>query len=181
VTAPPTSVNAPRLVDPFVMLATVSVLFVATVMFPLASGVPAVGCTCIPVMFSVSSPVVLVTVKVIVIVVAVFTAMLAVLMSLAAVQFTPGDDPVLNWKPAGAFRIRVTFVPLAKSVSTPSAMDMVPSVVQAGTVALAAVSAEMLALAAVMVTVARALSAPKKAKAKTNKKATRVCFVVFIN
>jgi hypothetical protein len=94
-----------------------------------------------------------------------------------------GVTAVLNAKPAGVLRINVTLVPAAKSAAAPSAIVMAPNVVQAGDGALAAVSAEMLPPpeAGVTVTVAKAVSTPGKAKARANKKATRVPLVVFIN
>jgi hypothetical protein len=164
----------------------VAVLVVATVMLPLASGVPAAGCTCIPVvlpMISVSAALLLVTVSVRVMVPASVMASEALEIFLLAVKLMLGMTAVLNWKPDGALRIKVTFVPTAKSALAPSAMVAAPNVVQAGDGALAALSADMLLppVAAVTVAVAKAVFTPTKAKARANKKATRVFLVAFKN
>ena len=80
----------------------------------------------------------------------------------------------MNWKPAGAFRINVTFVPRAKSEVDPSVIVMVPNVVQAGDGAFAAVSAEILAFARVILTVARARPAPARANPTPSTSTTTV-------
>src|SRR5215471_17510462 len=69
-----------------------------------------------------------------------------------------GVREVLNSKPAGAFNNSVCAVPELKSLLFPSAMTMGPRLVQAGEVALAALSAEIFEplLAAVIVTDASA-------------------------
>jgi hypothetical protein len=55
-----------------------------------------------------------------------------------------GVRAVLNWKPFGAFSIRVAFLSLfPKSCFFPSAIVIAPSVVQAGELPLAAVFAEI--------------------------------------
>ena len=98
------------------------------------------------------------TVSVIVIVLESVTATAAPVMFVPAVTPMFGVTPVLNSKPAGVLRIKVMFVPTAKSPLAPSAMVIVPRVVHAGETALAAVSAEMLPPpdAPVRVTVAKA-------------------------
>src|ERR1043165_8707787 len=56
-----------------------------------------------------------------------------------------GGAAVLNSNPAGAFNKRTTLEPGLKSLLFPSLMTIGPRVVQLGDVALAALSAEMLA------------------------------------
>jgi hypothetical protein len=97
------------------------------------------------------------TVKVIVRVVESETATEAAVMSNPAVKVMLGVTEVLNSKPVGAFRMRV--IGEAETVMSPrlpSRTAMGPSVVQAGDVALAALSAEMFVppVAFVIVTVA---------------------------
>ena len=98
-----------------------------------------------------------VTVKVIVRVVESETATEAAAISNPAVKVMLGVTEVLNSKPAGAFRMRVIGeAENVMSVRVPSRMAMGPRVVQAGEVALAALSAEMFVppVAFVIVTVA---------------------------
>lgn len=65
-------------------------------------------------------------------------------MSRAEVNVTFGTWLVLNSKPRGVRRMNVIFVPVLKSNLLPSVTVIAPSVVQAGNVASAAVSAEIL-------------------------------------
>ena len=130
----------------------------------------------LPIM-SVSRRVVLLTVRVMVMVKASVIASEASAMLRPSVYVMLGVTAVLNSKPVGVFRIRVTFVPAAKSPLAPSAMVTAPSEVHAGEGAVAAVSAEMLPppMAVVMVTVASAWVNPARAKATTNSSAMRAC------
>jgi hypothetical protein len=67
----------------------------------------------------------------------------ALVMFRAAVKVTLGVTAVLNSNPAGVLRIKVMFVPTAKSPVAPSAMVIVPSVVHAPDPPVPAESAEM--------------------------------------
>ena len=107
---------------------------------------PAVGRTWMAVVLpivSVSDAPVPETVRVTVIVEASVTLAAALVIFLPTVNVALGVTAVLNSNPAGAFRIKVTPVPVAKSLVEPSAIVMVPRLVQAGEVAVAAVSASM--------------------------------------
>src|SRR5690242_5491770 len=84
------------------------------------------------------------TVSVTVIVEESVTAIEAALIFAPGVATMLGVAAVLNSNPAGAFKTNVTLLPGPKSFLLPSAMTIGPSVVQAGTGALAAVFAEML-------------------------------------
>jgi hypothetical protein len=121
-----------------------------------------------------SVPLLAATVTVIVRVVELFTAIEAAVMSRPAKNVMLGVAAVLNSKPAGGFSTRVTAVPGSKSNLFPSSITMGPRVVQAGEVALAALSAEMLSppLAGVIETAARAVEQrlrPTARNAKTTK------------
>src|SRR5438105_576078 len=96
------------------------------------------------------------TVKVTVIVVELLIATEAEEMSTPEVKEMFGGAEVLNSKPAGAFNTRVTLAPELKSNLLPSLMTMGPKAVQAGDVALSALSARMLVppIALVIVTAA---------------------------
>ncbi len=99
------------------------------------------------------------TVSVTVIVVELLIATDAAEMSTPeVVMFGGAEVEVSNSKPAGAFNTRVRFVPELKSNSLPSLMMIGPRAVHAGEVALAALSAAMLAppVAGVSVTAAQA-------------------------
>lgn len=65
-------------------------------------------------------------------------------MSRAAIKPTLGTRLVLNSKPAGARRTRLTLAPALKSNLLPSLIVIDPKVVQPGNAASAAVSAEIL-------------------------------------
>ena len=95
-------------------------------------------------MVMVSERVVFATEKVITSVVESLNATLAAVMLRLAVKLTLGTCAVLNSKPAGTFRVIVWLLAVLKSPFAPSAMIIVPRVVQLGDVALAAESAEML-------------------------------------
>src|SRR6266581_71428 len=91
------------------------------------------------------------------------TEMLAAEMFLAEVKLTV-PTPALNHHPLGRVRIRVTLVPSAKSVFTPSVMTMLPRAVKAAPlVELSALSAETLLppVGEVMVTLASKPGAQK--------------------
>ena len=98
------------------------------------------------------------TVRVSVIVVELLIATEAEEMSTPEVKVMFGGAEILNSKPAGAFNTRVTLAPELKSNLLPSLMTMGPKAVQAGDVALAALSARMVAppVAGVTVTAASA-------------------------
>jgi hypothetical protein len=106
----------------------------------------------------------------------------ALVMSVPAVAVRFGMTAVLNAKPDGALRIRVTLVPAAKSALAPSAIVTAPRVVHAGDEALAAVSADMLLppAAPVTVTAAEARLKPIRAKAEINRTARRTFLAEFI-
>src|SRR6266702_1609161 len=85
------------------------------------------------------------TVSVTVIVVELLTATEAAEISTPEVKVMfGGGAEVSNSKPADAFNISVRFAPELKSNLLPSLMTMGPKAVQAGDVALAALSARML-------------------------------------
>src|SRR5207244_98755 len=90
-------------------------------------------------------------------------------MSCPEANVTLGGAEVLNSNPAGALSTSVTPEPAPKSGLFLSAITIGPSVVQAGLVALAALSAEMLVppVAAVMVTEPNASLASNNAAAAT--------------
>ena len=123
------------------------------------------------------------TVRVKVRVVASVMATAALLMSLPAVKLTSGRTAVLNSKPAGALRTRVTLESAAKSLFAPSVMVIAPSVVQAGEGALAAVSADRLLPpdAPLTVTAADALLAPDRANAHTHTNMKSILLPDFIS
>src|ERR1043166_9592744 len=80
-------------------------------------------------------------------------------MSLPELKVMLGGAEVLNSKPAGAFRMSVSPEPEPISLLFPSLITIGPRVVQAGRVALAALSARILVppVAGVSATVANAL------------------------
>ena len=84
------------------------------------------------------------TVTVTVIVVELLIATDAAEMSTPEVKVMFGGAEVLNSKPAGALKTRVRLAPELKSNLLPSLMTMGPKAVQAGEVALAALSARIL-------------------------------------
>src|SRR5438045_6214420 len=96
-------------------------------------------------------------------------------MSAPEVKVMFGGAEVLNSNPAGALNISVTPEPVEMSDLLPSRMTMAPSDVQVGKIALAALSAEILAppVAAVIVTApnARPASRHTKATARVNRTA----------
>ena len=73
----------------------------------------------------------------------VFDKTVAAAISLPKVYVEVIEAAVLNVQPVGAFKITVTFVPMAKSVITPSVNLILPIVVYPGIKALVALSAEM--------------------------------------
>src|SRR6266516_1281369 len=83
------------------------------------------------------------TVSVTVIVVELLIATDAEEMSTPEVKVMFGGAEVLNSKPTGAFNTKVTLAPELKSNLLPSLMTIGPKAVQAGDVALAALSARM--------------------------------------
>src|SRR4051794_26912660 len=101
------------------------------------------------------------------------TAMDALEMLRSAVEGMLGVTAVLNSKPAGVRRTRVTLVPCAKSPFAPSVMVIAPIVVHAGVTAFAALSAEIAPPpeAPVNVTAANALFHPAVARANNSMKA----------
>src|SRR6266436_7565708 len=96
------------------------------------------------------------TVRVTVMLVVLLNATDAVEMSTPEVKVMFGRAEVSNSKPAGTFNTRVRFAPELKSNLLPSRMTIGPRTVQAGEVALAALSAGILVppVAGVSVTVA---------------------------
>src|ERR1051325_6715782 len=102
-------------------------------------------------------------------------------ISAPAVMATLGTAAVLNSNPAGALSTSFNPEPVEKSFLLPSVMTIGPSVVHAGEVALAALSAEMLVplVAGVIVTNANVEVAQKKTNTaarparKTRHRATR--------
>src|SRR6266702_2877666 len=96
------------------------------------------------------------TVSVTVIVVELLIATEAAEMSTPAVKVMFGGAEVLNSKPSGAFSTSVRFAPELKSNLLPSLMTIGPKAVQAGDVALAALSAGMLVPPAALVIVTAA-------------------------
>ena len=98
------------------------------------------------------------TVSVSVMFVELLIATVAEEISTPEVKVIFGGAEVLNSNPAGALKTRVRFAPELKSNLLPSLMTIGPKAVQAGDVALAALSARMLAppVAGVTVTAASA-------------------------
>ena len=94
-----------------------------------------------------------------VIAVVVFDVTDADVIFLLAVKVEVTLAVVLKFQPVGAFRIKVTFAPIAKSPFAPSVTTIFPSVLYDGEAALAALSAEIVPpVAVVIVAVAFAAS-----------------------
>src|SRR2546427_13023582 len=109
------------------------------------------------------------------------TKMLAAEMFLPEVKLTV-PTPALNHHPLGGVKIRVTLVPSAKSVFTPSVITMLPRAVKAAPlVELSALSAEILLppVGAVTVTAACATLAAHTASPDATKSIASFFFIDF--
>src|SRR6266404_3317976 len=116
------------------------------------------------------------TLSVTVIVVELLIATEAAEMSTPDVKVMFGGAEVLNSKPAGALNMRVRFAPELKSDLFPSRTTIGPRAVQAGEIALAALSARMLVppVALVIVTVAYAPVPSKEAPTTISRKSQEI-------